>query len=518
LNSRKSDYDESSSQRSFKENRRRKLSDSTVGLPNRNKQDSTQNISYIQNGGQSRQSFTEQRFEHAPLVESPQTTILCMVEQAPNLHDIDAIITSYLQDYTTSTPPNIPDTTNSSRRFIPSSDSSSTSPHRQDTNVIRLLGTRKAYSSMLQFLRRQPQPHPSHAIYEYTAAISILGQAVDDPTYRSMAHGLFDEMIHLGITPNSYTCTALFLAIDGGKASWTWYQRIQQLYLQQERIVEVHVFNAAIFACSRPSKSRNAEEIQKQQEEEEDSGWQTALMIFNEMRKNKVIPNEQTFASLIHTCAKYGQVRVALSLLDEIKKKTHKAGRGQETNSKVWSAILSAFASAGDSNTVWTLILEMIQRGNRPHTLHYNSLLSALAREGKDTMALHVLNGMIHGTVESIVSHSTSLESIEQDMSVSNMTMKTGNHHMTPSLSRPDIVSFNTVMSALTQPGNKNYPEAKKLLELLKSGEYVNAYGEEVRPDIITYNTLLSACDEPKEAIEIIREVRASTAEYTTLV
>jgi len=341
-------------------------------------------------------------------------------------------------------------------------------------------------------------------------------------------------MIQLGIIPNSYTFTALFLAIDGGTEVWTYYQQIQALYPHQQ-ILEVQVYNAAIFACSRrrrPSHSSTSHKKKKKNQkevEEEDTGWQTALLIYNDMRKHKVIPNEQTFASLIHTCAQYKQVRVALSLLDEMKMKKKTVTSREEgnvtmsmntANTKMWSIILSAFASVGDSNSVWMILRDRIQEGIiPPQTIHYNSLLSVLAREGKDRIALHIFNAMIQGTVDKLLLSSSSVPLIQQDISsVVDIVSMSSRYDRSAIVSRPDIVSWNTVMFALTQTQreDKNYSKVKGLIQLLQRGVYTNARGEVIRPDIISYNTLLSICDDPKEALQIIREVRLTNQDSLT--
>lgn len=315
--------------------------------------------------------------------------------------------------------------------------------------------------------------------YAYTAAITALAQA-SNQSLRSQAIKLLDEMDDKGIPPNTYAFTAAFLAVDGGKPALELLKRAKRHAKTVE--IGVHLYNSAIHACSRNGvDGRN--------------GWQTALSLFRQMPRDGVQANEQTYASLLHACARSGQLKVALSVFDEMK---NTSGIPPKSANKVWGAALRACATAGNGKKAMELMGEMVKSGIGANTLHYNSVLAALAKEGDDILALELLDQMQAGTVQQLF-----LGDEEPHAIVSGTKDDDA---------MPDLVSINTVLSAFVKA--ENYNGAKDFFERVKCGEFMYVRGDQhavIRPDIISYNSLLSACRDPEEAASIINEVsRAS--------
>lgn len=350
---------------------------------------------------------------------------------------------------------------------------------RDVTNLVRLLGARQAYDAMLRFVRH-PSTHPT--VFSYTAAIASLAQSTN-LKYRSQSTSLLDEMDVLCIEPNTYTFTAVLLGVDGGKGA----MKIMKRARQYESVdINCFLYNAAIHACSRsPGRATGTAAGTAVNND----GWQTALSLFRQMKKEQIRPTEQTYASLLHACGKSGQVKLALSLLNEMKNNPSVAN----PDAKVWGAVLQVLASAGDYKKAMKIMREMaITHDISPNILHCNALLASLSKARKDDIALDLLGNMINGTLPGFI--------------VDNATMSTD----AITMARPDLITVNTVLAACARKGN--FADASRILDQMKRNE-IHGNDWPIRPDTITYNTLLSACRRSEDAERILDEMRLSRRE-----
>ena len=332
---------------------------------------------------------------------------------------------------------------------------------KEGPEFIKELAKRNAFDTVLIFLRQLSD----RSVFVYTSAISVLANS---KTMRHEAMELLDEMNDNGVQPNTYTFTALFNSVDGAQASTKLLERIRKDYPQV--MIRVEVYNAAIHACSRGDRQ----------------DWNTALNFFFQMKSHGIKPNQPTFASLLHTCARAGQLLVALSLLQEIK-------LTMVPNVKVWGAALNACAQAGNYKEATNILHDMQEMGISPTTWHLSALLTALARAGQLELALQMLGGMEDGNP--IV-----------------FPVAGGNKKLILPPVPLDLVAINTVLFACAKVENSQ--AAKDLLEKLKSGYYTtwdsNNNKVPILPDEISYNAVLSACRDPSEAKAIVKEMRMS--------
>lgn len=358
---------------------------------------------------------------------------------------------------------------------------------RDQTELIQLLGSRGMFYTMLCFLKqlsinldRSENKDESDFFYRdiqyaYTAGIKALAQS-PNPKYRMRTALLLDDMDELFIPPNSYVITAVFLAVEGGKAARELLERARK-YTSVE--VDVHVYNAAIYACSRDQLN----------------GWQSALSLFREMPKNGIKPNQQTYASLLQACAKSGQVKVAFSLFDEMKN----TSGVDKPAAKVWGAVLRACSIAGEYEKAIKFILDMNTDGVNVNVIHMNSVLASIAKVGDDTMALEVLNYMQKGEA---------INSLERFVSNRSPINPDDHNRFKQTLPFPDLVSINTVLTTLAERCKK--VDAIKLLDRMKDGEFTSKQGPNwviVKPDIISYNLVLSTFQDPRDGFELLHEV-----------
>ena len=342
---------------------------------------------------------------------------------------------------------------------------------RDQSDLIRLLGKSELYTYIIQFLNfLNGSKHDK--IYSYTTAILVLASS----KYKKRAIQLLDEMEEQQIIPNTYTYTAAFLALDNAPDCLDLLSRArrQGRSSSSHNLINIHLYNAAIHACSRDKKY----------------GYNYAISIFRQMPRDNVRPNTQTFASLLHACAQSNKLKIALAIFDEM---MHTPGIDMKQADKAWLAALEAcvFAKNG-SKAIEVLEKMLIMCGNAalPSTVHLNMVLSALAKEGQYQIASSFLEHMHNGTFSHLFPS------------------------MEPEFDRNfvDLVSVNTVLSSFAKM--KHFEGAKVLFDRLKDGEFksLDQNGEMIvlKPDIISYNTLLSSCDNPVDAKNIVLEVRTN--------
>ena len=367
---------------------------------------------------------------------------------------------------------------------------------RDSSSVIRLFGRNRMYESMLKFCRRychdivafsdefSRRDAEEAVLYCYTAAIgacskpnfhasNVTGNFRCKTFLLSLLTEMENKYTQKGevIKPNSYTLSAVLLGIDDGSEAYEVLEQFEQKYSVKDSdniIVTVQVYNAAIAACGRSSrhdskgKTRNAE------------GWQLGLSLYNKMRRHGPAPNEQTYLAVLQALADYGQVRVAMSIYDEIR-----PSATTELISKLYKPLLKSCATARKANVAETLIKQMKDDSIKITTEHMNLFILTLTRCKMHTRALQVLHEMV--------------DLQESDNSVA-----------------PDIITFNTVLSACANSGD--YEAAQDLLNDMREGIFlapVQVDGSQsfIAPDVISYNTVIS-CADPETALRLINEMR----------
>lgn len=387
---------------------------------------------------------------------------------------------------------------------------------RDASSLIRLLGRNGCHDAMLEFCRRycrdiidasievsaypgQPSVSRSNAdeavLFAYTAAIAacskppLASTLVVNRSYnskyrtRSFLLSLLDEMENgygETIRPNSYTLSAVLLGIDGGTDARQILDSFENKYGEDvsdeanntttsEKILTVQVYNVAISACGRRSSKESNKGGFKGIE-----GWQQALSILQTMRRQGPIPNEQTYTAVFHAMADSGKIKVAISLLDELRKSSL-----VDISSKLFLPLLKACAKASSANMAQTMLKYMKEDSLEITTEHMNLFLLALANCKMNVRALGVLKEMIHSQKED-------------------------------PLAGPNLVTLNTVLLACANADD--YEACYALFEQMKEGAYLMIDESqtkliEIRPDVVSYNTVIS-CSDPETALELVNEMR----------
>ena len=350
---------------------------------------------------------------------------------------------------------------------------------RDASALIRLLGRQGALTSMLEFLRRfcedlndatssetstsQRNDAERSILYAYTAAIaacskpaptslssSIDPNQIDNSQYRSKEYllQLLDEMENgfgTRILPNSYTLSAVLIGVDDGLEALGLLETFVERY--GEDAITVQVYNVVLASFSGKNNGNS---------------WHHAISLLQRMKRQGPQPNEQSYSYVLQSCAGSGQLKVALSLLDEVRESSN-----AEITQKLYIPLLKACAYSGNSDVVWSLIGTMKTDSIQISTMHLNLYLQSLAKAGLHIKALGVLRGMIDGS---------------------------------DPMQFPDLFSFNTVLSACSK--SDDYDAAQALFDQMRGEMFDN-----IRPDVVSFNTLIS-CAPPHIGLELISEMR----------
>lgn len=352
---------------------------------------------------------------------------------------------------------------------------------RDASSLIRLLGRHGALTSMLKFLRRfchdiheindpssgstsRSEVADEAVLYAYTAAIAACSKPapssllsskhpnqISNSQYRSKAFllQLLDEMENgygNRILPNSYTLSAVLIGIDDGLDALNLLETFVERYGKDA--ITVQVYNVVLASFSGEKYNSN--------------GWHHAISMLQRMKRHGPQPNEQSFSYVLQSCAGSGQLKVALSLLDEVRQSS-----SMETTPKLYLPLLKVCAKAGHSDIVWSLINTMKEDSIQITTMHMNLYLQSLAKAGLHIKALGVLRGMIQ---------------------------------QSDPMQLPDLISFNTVLSACAN--SNDYQAAQALFDQMKGEIY-----DSIRPDVVSFNTLIS-CAPPQVGLDLIYEMR----------
>jgi pentatricopeptide repeat protein len=341
---------------------------------------------------------------------------------------------------------------------------------REKVDLIHDLATRGRYETCLEFSKQHPQ-HTTEAVI-----ISALSKKAPPEFRRKVLHALVIENDPRNMTLSSRTCVAIFRCVQGvggggASAAHLLLKRLQN----SNSIVTVDVWNAAIYASS--------------------DCWQTALSMLREMRKQGVDPDERSYAHVMHACAQSGQVRIALSLLEELSSSSSSSTTTSTRNPQIYGAALNACAKANSVKDALVVLKHMQDRSIPINTVHIGALLSALANCGDDQSALTILRNFQNGTSATLVLEHDD-DNYEEQLSVCLQPVTL------------DLVAINTILAACSKADN--FQKANEILQQLKSGECHFGEGLLLAPDVISYNTVLSACSNALEAKQLVKEMRAS--------
>ncbi|CAB9519440.1 Pentatricopeptide repeat-containing protein [Seminavis robusta] len=348
---------------------------------------------------------------------------------------------------------------------------------RDETDFIRFLRDRQAFLGLELFACHLARQN----VFVYTAAISSLATS-KQRNVRNRVHSLLQSMDDAQVLPSALTFAALFQATDGPEEAKQMMTRLQHNY--QETTWSVEAFHQAILACARTRKNSRHKPSNK--------SWQTALEFTHNLRRNGLTPNVKTYSSLLHVCARTGQLRIAMSLMKELQSTT-----SLTANQKVWTNLLNVCAVAGDYSQANQVIQTMQTEGHAIKLAHCSALLKALSKHGMVELSMALLDMMTDWDGTNTNNKELQLQSTTELVKLRSPVA-------------PDLVALNTILASCAKAGD--FEAARALLDRMKNGEFhvPTRTTQPIYPDEISYSLLLSSCRDTSTARGILKEMHLS--------
>lgn len=218
------------------------------------------------------------------------------------------------------------------------------------TTIISQLARRRNLEAAMEVWRWMDFAKIERSAFHYNALISVCEKCRD---WR-MALDVLRQMEEQGIQKNEITFSS---AISACEKSGN-YQIAIDLLDQMERECEaksVIPYNAAISACEKGLNSAKA------------------LQVFDRMRSRGVEPTVVTYSALISACEKCGQWKLALDVLEGMKKDFG-------TNVIAYSAAIAAVSKGQQWEIALKLFRELQASGASPSVVTYNTTMTALEK------------------------------------------------------------------------------------------------------------------------------------------
>ncbi|XP_076892678.1 putative pentatricopeptide repeat-containing protein At5g13230, mitochondrial [Bidens hawaiensis] len=334
--------------------------------------------------------------------------------------------------------------------------------------------------------------------------------------YFKEAFGFFSQMCVLGFNPNNFTLASLFKAclgleaVEVGKslhacAVKTCYQidpyvsvSLLDLYTKSGDIEAArHVFDEIpkkdvipwSFMIARYSQSDRCEE---------------AARLFCRMRREPVVPNQFTFASVLQACATMENLTLGKQI------HCHAQKVGLDLFVHVSNALMDVYAKCGLINNS----VELFRESENKNEVSWNTLIVGYANLGNWDAALTIFSDMLKDqfqltevTYSSVLRACANLTVLETGAQIHSLTIKTlfennvtvvntlidmyakcGNiKHARLAfnmISQKDVVSWNAMISGYSMHGLGN--EALVMFKMMSETD--------VKPDQLTFVGVLSAC------------------------
>lgn len=339
-------------------------------------------------------------------------------------------------------------------------------------------------------MQRDSGLHPNHGTYE--ALLSCCGRAGD----ANRAFHVLEKMKRDNIAPNAKAYNFVVVACaELGDMSRAF--QVAKIMRSSGICLNIVTYNNLLKSCCNAGNMENAFSLTKEM-----------IQIYN------IVPNSHTYDILIRGCGKWGQLDVALRILNSMRT------AGVSPTVVTYSTAIAACARAGTVfalRQALTVLHEMQRAGLRPNIVTYNSLVHACARARQPVQAFAVL-GMMRKA--NIAPDRVTLCSLVDACGRSGMvdraftTMRELPIEF-PSL-HPTVPAYNALIHAC---GKMGYMD--KLAQAFHNMRHLR-----LRPNVVTYSTLIAAyasAGRMDKASQVFRHMqrrglRANRLTYTSLV
>ncbi|KAF3796824.1 Pentatricopeptide repeat-containing protein [Nymphaea thermarum] len=208
--------------------------------------------------------------------------------------------------------------------------------------------------------------------------------------------------------------------------------------------------------------------------------YEEAVMLFVEMLRHQIVPNQFTIASVLSACASAANVCMG--------KQVHSFSFKIHCNTDLYvgSALVDMYARCGDMNCAHVVFDGMPERNEVP----WNALIAGYARKGEGENALQQFWKMqqagveaTHFTYSSVFSACASIGALEQGKWVHAHMIKTGHK----------LIAFmgNTLLDMYAKSGS--IEDARKVFDRLSNAE------------VVSWNSMLTGCAQHGLGKEAVR-------------
>lgn len=337
------------------------------------------------------------------------------------------------------------------------------------TTIISQLARRRNIEAAMEVWRWMDHAKIERSAFHYNALISACEKCRD---WR-MALDVLKQMEDQGIQKNEITFSS---AISACEKSGN-YQIAIDLLDQMERECEaksVIPYNAAISACEKGLNSAKA------------------LQVFDRMRNRGVEPTVVTYSALISACEKCGQWKLALDVLEGMKKDFG-------TNVIAYSAAIAAVSKGQQWEIALKLFRELQASGANPSVVTYNTTMTALEKGLQWEKALDLFDEMKRKNLPiTVVSYGSAISACEKGYQWKQCLDYLD--EMTERGIEKNVIIFGAAMSCMEKCRRADI--AFQLMERMQL--------EGVKPNVHIYNCAITACARcrlPEKGYEIFMKM-----------
>lgn len=245
--------------------------------------------------------------------------------------------------------------------------------------------------------------------------------------------------------------------------------------------------------------------------------WQTAVHLMQQMQRKRIKATSKTYLAVLEVLSKTGKIPMVRSLIRQWRNSgdismavstSPSTALDKEYEDRIWAVAINACAEVGDYRQSVIFVQEMmaVRQGtssshSSPNLRHCTALLKAFAKAGEDQLAWTALSAMLGDETAFL-----RIPGIRQPL----LLPRTD----------PDLVALNTIIAATTKAGN--FDLAQQLFDRLKKGDFLDPTSTSMEPDSrgstrkvltpdrISYHSLLTGCTDPVIAKRIVKEMRLS--------
>ncbi|CAI6004640.1 unnamed protein product [Closterium sp. NIES-64] len=338
------------------------------------------------------------------------------------------------------------------------------------TIMIGIMGREGMLDRAQELFEEMPEHGVEWNVYSFTALINAYGR--NGMYERSL--DLLARMKREGVAANSITYNTVLHACAKGAIPWDALVDIFAKMRQDGVQPDIVTFNTLLAAC-------NARSLVEQ-----------SAMVFRSMVASQVPPNALSYASLVDTHRRGGQLGGVRRLFQEMSEE-----EGVVADVSAYNMLIDAYAWGGEYQAAQEVFNEMQQAGCIPNVATYTALLKALGSNGSYH---HVFNEMQQaGCIPNVATYTALLKALGSNGSYHHV--RSVFTQMKASGRKPDLATYQTLLDVFISGGF--FREASRLFwDMEEDG---------VEVDEGAFTSLLVACGLgglTTEATEIYRFMR----------